>query len=143
MPRASYGDRNTVSVLKGEKNHVTFDTTSKVVDFCLIKEAETGISEALVVLAEEELIVVDLISPGWPCHNSPYLASLHCSAITAQLTVTVTSQVYDQIVAQRQALVPSTKVSSRPWPINGGAASSVAGESSISKLLLLTGHEVR
>ena len=70
MPRASYGDRNTVSVLKGEKNHVTFDTTSKVVDFCLIKEAETGISEALVVLAEEELIVVDLISPGWPCHNS-------------------------------------------------------------------------
>lgn len=36
----------------------------------------------MVVLAEEELVVIDLKSPGWPSVQPPYLASLHCSAIT-------------------------------------------------------------
>lgn len=32
MPRASYGDRYTITVMHGE-SHVVFDFTSKVVDF--------------------------------------------------------------------------------------------------------------
>lgn len=34
------------------------------------------------VLAEEELVVIDLQTAGWPPVQLPYLASLHCSAIT-------------------------------------------------------------
>jgi len=39
MPRASYGDRHTVSVLHGEK-HVVFDFSSKVIDFFVICDAD-------------------------------------------------------------------------------------------------------
>lgn len=37
---------------------------------------------ALVVLVEEELVVVDLQTDGWPVFQTPYLVPLHCSAIT-------------------------------------------------------------
>ena len=39
MPRASYGDRHTVSVIQGEK-HVVFDFSSKVVDFFVICDSD-------------------------------------------------------------------------------------------------------
>lgn len=44
--------------------------------------AEFDDPSAMVVLAEEELVVIDLKSAGWPAVHPPYLASLHCSAIT-------------------------------------------------------------
>ncbi len=143
MPRASYGDRFTVSVLNGGKQHVVFDLTSKVVDFCLISKTDTNITEALVVLAEEELIVVDLITPGWPSFFLPYLASLHSSAITSQTTVSVTPQLYQKIKSLSPTLPSSTKISSRPWPINGGISDNPQDDPSSNVLLLLTGHEVR
>ena len=70
MPRANYGDRFTVSVRRGDKEHVAFDLTSKVVDFLLITQdshdsSSAAVTEALVVLAEEELVVIDLITPGY------------------------------------------------------------------------------
>jgi len=145
MPRASYGDRFTVSAVMGETTHVTFDLTSKVIDVCLIEEANTKKTEALLILAEEELIVIDLITPGWPTYSPPYLASLHCSAITAQTTVSVTSRLYEKIISQPQILAPSTKISPRAWPINGGHPEQNASQNdtnSDQRLLLLTGHEV-
>jgi len=39
MPRASYGDRHTMSVVHGEK-HVVFDFSSKVVDFFVICDCD-------------------------------------------------------------------------------------------------------
>lgn len=141
MPRANYGDRFTVSVVRGDKEHVAFDLTSKVVDFLLIEEAQSRTAEALVVLAEEELIVIDLISAGWPSFASPYLVSLHCSAITAQTTVSVTAELYDRIKTHPQMLPSSSKTSTRPWPINGGVSNAPPAQPSDKKLLLLTGHE--
>lgn len=47
-----------------------------------VVSAEFDDPSALVVLAEEELVVIDLKSAGWPAVHPPYLASLHCSAIT-------------------------------------------------------------
>ncbi|KFQ17295.1 Lethal(2) giant larvae protein 2, partial [Merops nubicus] len=44
--------------------------------------AEFDDPSAMVVLAEEELVVIDLKTAGWPAVHPPYLASLHCSAIT-------------------------------------------------------------
>jgi lethal(2) giant larvae protein len=142
MPRLAYGDRYTLSVVKGENTHATYDFTSKVIDFCLISDVTTGQAEALVVLAEEELIVIDLISTGWPTFSLPYLASLHCSAVTAQTVVTVTSELYDKIKANPQGMTPSSKVSTRPWPINGGISFSEQVDQPSHRILLLTGHEV-
>ena len=33
MPRASYSDRNTVTIQQGSNKHVVLDFTSKVIDF--------------------------------------------------------------------------------------------------------------
>lgn len=37
---------------------------------------------SIIVLAEEELVAVDMTSNGWPLFRLPYLVSLHCSVIT-------------------------------------------------------------
>jgi len=38
MPRASYGDKHTVSIMQGQ-NHAVLDFTSKVIDFVTITRA--------------------------------------------------------------------------------------------------------
>lgn len=42
MPRASYGDRHTISVMEGSNNHVVFDFTSKVIDFQTLGRADAS-----------------------------------------------------------------------------------------------------
>lgn len=88
MQRASYGDRHTITVMAKEK-HVVFDFTSKVIDFfCILPKSEDGgkesttSPEALIVLAEEELIAIDLTDPSWKMMALPYLVSLHASAVS-------------------------------------------------------------
>ncbi|KAH0632032.1 hypothetical protein JD844_020056 [Phrynosoma platyrhinos] len=85
MPRASYGDRHCVTILQGQ-TLVTLDFTSRVIDFFTVYntevEAEFDNPIALVVLVEEELVAIDLKTPGWPTIPAPYLAPLHSSAIT-------------------------------------------------------------
>lgn len=39
MPRASYGDRHTVSIMQGD-NHVVAELTSRVVDFLVMSRAD-------------------------------------------------------------------------------------------------------
>lgn len=56
-----------------------------------------------VVLAEEELVVIDLSDPRWRPLRLPYLVSVHASAITTtQLVDNVAANVYDNIVAAGQ-----------------------------------------
>ena len=40
MPRPSYADRHTVSVVQGA-NQVVFDFTSRVIDFVVLSNADT------------------------------------------------------------------------------------------------------
>lgn len=55
---------------------------------------------ALVVLAEEELVVLDLRTAGWPPVQPPYLASLHCSAITCSHHVSnIPLKLWERIIA--------------------------------------------
>lgn len=140
MPRANYGDRHTVSVKHGETSKV-LDLTSKVVDFFTVdKEAddpETAEPVALVILAEEELVVVDLVSDDWPSFALPCLSSLHSSAITCTNHFSnVPLDVWDKLLEEgrKQTLQCSTK----PWPLVGGR---VTCEESSQHDLLVTGHE--
>jgi lethal(2) giant larvae protein len=43
MPRASYSDRHTVTIMKGDK-HVVFDFTSRVIDFVTIMPADEALT---------------------------------------------------------------------------------------------------
>ena len=85
MPRASYGDKFTVTVMRQEdgeeEQHTVFDLTSKIVDFLVVEGGEGG-PDYLLILSEEELVCVDLCSPSWPTLEAPYMQSIHSSAIT-------------------------------------------------------------
>lgn len=68
---------------------------------------------ALVVLAEEELVVIDLQTAGWPPVQPPYLASLHCSAITCSHHVSnIPLKLWERIITagSRQNTHSSTMV---------------------------------
>uniref|UniRef100_A0A8C5KI02 LLGL1 scribble cell polarity complex component n=1 Tax=Jaculus jaculus TaxID=51337 RepID=A0A8C5KI02_JACJA len=102
MPRASYGDRHCVSVLRAE-TLVTLDFTSRIIDFFTVHsmrpEDEFDDPQALAVLLEEELVMLDLLTPGWPAMPAPYLAPLHSSAITCSAHVAnVPSKLWARIV---------------------------------------------
>ncbi|RXM29664.1 Lethal(2) giant larvae protein-like 1 [Acipenser ruthenus] len=140
MPRASYGDRHCVTVLQ-DKTQVTLDFTSRVIDFftihCTESEKEYDDPNALVVLLEEELVVIDLQTTGWPTIPSPYLAPLHSSAITCSYHISnVPAKLWERIVGAGQQQNPlQTHVK---WPVNGGKSLSPEPR---QKGLLLTGHE--
>lgn len=54
---------------------------------------------ALVVLLEEELVVIDLQTTGWPTIPCPYLAPLHSSAITCSYHVSnVPSKLWERVI---------------------------------------------
>ncbi|KAF9421001.1 hypothetical protein HW555_002984, partial [Spodoptera exigua] len=160
MPRASYSDKYTVTVQQGEK-HVAFDFTSRVIDFFTTTpvppdgvplqedrpdtpaqiqlQTVNQVAAALVVLAEEELVVIDLCDERWRPLRLPYLVSIHASAVTtAQLVDNVAANVYDNIVAAGQQQSENV-YSESAWPISGGC---VEGEGAVAeRQLLLTGHE--
>ncbi|XP_026936464.1 LLGL scribble cell polarity complex component 2 isoform X5 [Sagmatias obliquidens] len=140
MPRASYGDRHCISVIHNGQQ-TAFDFTSRVIDFTVLIEAnpEAALDDpyALVVLAEEELVVIDLQTAGWPPVQPPYLASLHCSAITCSHHVSnIPLKLWERIIAagSRQ----NTHFSTMEWPIDGGTSLAPAPP---QRDLLLTGHE--
>lgn len=89
MPRASYGDRHTVAAVT-KTRHVVFDLSSKVIDFFTVllkqdedeKESAVKLPEALIILAEEEIVAIDLTDPEWKMMALPYLVSLHASAVS-------------------------------------------------------------
>ncbi|KAL0892808.1 hypothetical protein ABMA27_014503 [Loxostege sticticalis] len=159
MPRASYSDKYTVTVQQGEK-HVAFDFTSRVIDFFtstpvppdgvplqedrpdtpaqIQLQTVNQVAAALVVLAEEELVVIDLCDGRWRPMRLPYLVSIHASAVTtAQLVDNVASNVYDNIVAAGNQQTENM-YSEGAWPISGGIPSSTVGG---ERQVLLTGHE--
>lgn len=156
LPRASYGDKYTVSCIHDSK-HVVFDFTSKVIDFLFIDTRppeenenedaveENGVQEgnkveALVVLAEEEIVVIDLLSEEWKMMALPYLVSLHASAVTCSQHVSgVPEDLWEQLKDAGKAQT-SHLYSNRTWPINGGKL--LCGKSTGPRReLLLTGHE--
>ncbi|XP_050298869.1 lethal(2) giant larvae protein homolog 1 [Anthonomus grandis grandis] len=168
LPRANYGDKYSVSVIHGENgdNHVAFDFTSKVIDFILIdskpqaddQESEnpegqennenpvtngttTKIQpEVLLVLAEEELVAIDLLSKGWKMMSLPYLVALHSSAVTCSQYVSDIPESLWETLRDAGKAQTSHLYSDRPWPIDGGKL--LCSKGAVPKReLLLTGHE--
>ncbi|XP_063904574.1 lethal(2) giant larvae protein homolog 1 isoform X2 [Zophobas morio] len=154
LPRSSGSDKYTVSVIHDEQ-HVAFDFTSKVIDFLVIDSkteefddeentVTNGTSnsepDALVVLAEEELVLIDLQCKEWKMINLPYLVSLHASAVTCSQHVSgVSEELWEQLKEAGKAQTNNI-YSNRSWPIDGGRLLCSKG-STPRRELLLTGHE--
>lgn len=140
MPRASYGDRHCITIMQG-KAQVTLDFTSRVIDFFTVQNMDPeqvyDNPRALLVLVEEELVAVDLQTPGWPTITPPYLAPLHSSAITCSYHISnIPAKLWERIISAGKQQNPLH--STVDWPINGGK--NLAPEP-VHKGLLLTGHE--
>ncbi|XP_076865265.1 lethal(2) giant larvae protein homolog 1 isoform X2 [Brachyhypopomus gauderio] len=141
MPRASYGDRHCLTILQ-DSAHVTLDFTSRVIDFFTVhhveRDQEFDDPSALVVLLEEELVVIDLQTAGWPTVPAPYLAPLHSSAITCSYHISnVPSKLWERVVSAGLQQQCSAQACTN-WPICGGK--NLAPEVK-QRELLLTGHE--
>uniref|UniRef100_A0A4W6EL31 LLGL scribble cell polarity complex component 2 n=1 Tax=Lates calcarifer TaxID=8187 RepID=A0A4W6EL31_LATCA len=135
MPRASYGDRHCITVIHS-KTHVALDFTSRIIDFFVIRDGDTDPS-ALVVLVEEELVVIDLQTEGWPVIQTPYLVPLHSSAITCSHHISaIPLKLWERVIAAGE--LQNTHYSKKPWPITGGQ--NLASDPP-QRDLLLTGHE--
>uniref|UniRef100_A0A8C3GBF1 LLGL scribble cell polarity complex component 2 n=1 Tax=Cyclopterus lumpus TaxID=8103 RepID=A0A8C3GBF1_CYCLU len=133
MPRASYGDRHCITVIHS-KTHVALDFTSRIIDFFLDCPLYPS---ALVVLVEEELVVIDLQTEGWPVIQTPYLVPLHSSAITCSHHVSaIPLKLWERVLAAGD--LQSKHYSKEPWPITGGQ--NLAPDPP-QRDLLLTGHE--
>ena len=132
---------------------MAFDFTSKIIDYILTKTKNDD-AESLIVLCEEELVAIDLISPSWPVFRSPYLASPHSSALTgcnmAQGKDLFNSnsqiiQVTKTVLAKIKNLCQGAdkKYSTRSWPITGGKKLSYQPNLQEDAMcpVILTGHE--
>lgn len=74
-----------------------------------------GDPSALVVLVEEELVVIDLQTDGWPVIQTPYLVPLHCSAITCSHHVSaIPLKLWERILAAGD--LQQTHYSKKVWP---------------------------
>ncbi|XP_015837731.1 lethal(2) giant larvae protein homolog 1 isoform X3 [Tribolium castaneum] len=170
LPRSSGSDKYTVSVIHDEQHVAFDFTSkiarqnsdseeesfgNEVIDFIVIdskaeeQEGEenvvtngtsSGEPDALVVLAEEELVVIDISTKDWKMINLPYLVSLHASAVTCSQHVSgVPEELWEQLKEAGKAQTNNI-YSSRSWPIDGGKLLCSKG-SEPKRELLLTGHE--
>ncbi|XP_026684178.1 protein lethal(2) giant larvae [Diaphorina citri] len=103
----------------------------------------------LVVLAEEELLVIDLAHPDWRTLPLPYLVSLHASAVTFSAVVSdLTPGLWKDL---HQAATSVNPPPDTEWPISGGVLLDADGdETNVDETkdhvetrrdILLTGHE--
>lgn len=90
------------------------------------------------VVCDEELVGIDLISEDWPTFRLPYCYSLHSSPIMACVHVAdVDAQVAAKIVEDgRKRMRDNFKYSTKEWPINGGV---VLGDTPTGFDFLITG----
>ena len=134
MPRASYGGKFTVSVMRNieeEELHTVFDLTSKIIDWVVVEQEDTP--DSLLGLSEEELVCVDLGTPGWLAGSSPYMQSIHSCAITA---ISQVNNVTVELVERLEGLSGEDRVGER-WPVSGGVYSGGKGDTTV----IITGHE--
>uniref|UniRef100_A0A914WLH6 Lethal giant larvae homologue 2 domain-containing protein n=1 Tax=Plectus sambesii TaxID=2011161 RepID=A0A914WLH6_9BILA len=140
MPRASYGDRFTVSAQRKEQQ-VVFDFSSKVIDFVTVDEGDGDMEDpsSLVVLCEEELVAIDLRDSKWGAYRLPYFFPIHSSPVTAAFHVAdVADAVYDTIERLGEQQHGRRQfASTNQWPIAGG----VVDDSALRKDIIVTGHE--
>ncbi|CAF0865530.1 unnamed protein product [Rotaria sordida] len=149
LPRSSYSNKHTVSCLcENEHNnertrHVTFDFTTGVIDFFTIdklsNDGSRDDSQSLVILLNEEIVMIDLITDSWPSYPLPYLNSIHASpVICTTFACNVNQEFYKKLL--NYASIQFEDYSDRKWPITGGEINKIEYDSQ-EKHLLLTGHE--
>ncbi|XP_033122221.1 syntaxin-binding protein 5-like isoform X2 [Anneissia japonica] len=132
-----------VTIIQG-KNTTVLEMEYPVIDFVSLCEtpwpsAENQDPYAILVLLNNDLVVVDLTSPGYPCFENPYPMDLHESPVTcvqyfADCPADLIPALYS---AGSNSSRKKTNYSKKNWPIKGGQWGT--GGSSDQEIII-TGH---
>ncbi|XP_045485462.1 syntaxin-binding protein 5 isoform X9 [Pieris rapae] len=142
LPTDKAGRTHSITVLNG-KSTTVLEMEHSVVDFVTLCEsphaAEYQEPYAIVVLLQNDLVVIDLQSPGYPCFENPYPMDIHESPVTccsyfADCPSDLIPAFYS---VGRQGNKKPAGFSERLWPVDGGEWSPAS--CSYSEIIL-TGH---
>ncbi|XP_069358006.1 syntaxin-binding protein 5 isoform X7 [Maniola hyperantus] len=142
LPSDKAGRSHSITVLNG-KSTTVLEMEHAVVDFVTLCEsphaADYQEPYAIVVLLQNDLVVIDLQSAGYPCFENPYPMDIHESAVTcccyfADCPSDLIPAFYS---VGRQANKKAAGFSEKLWPINGGEW---APASCSYSEIILTGH---
>ncbi|KAL0879849.1 hypothetical protein ABMA27_002384 [Loxostege sticticalis] len=142
LPTDKAGRTHSITVLNG-KSTTVLEMEHTVVDFVTLCEtphtADYQEPYAIVVLLQNDLVVIDLQSPGYPCFENPYPMDIHESPVTccsyfADCPSDLIPAFYS---VGRQGNKKAAGFSEKLWPINGGEW---APASCSYSEIILTGH---
>ncbi|XP_004529410.1 syntaxin-binding protein 5 isoform X2 [Ceratitis capitata] len=125
MPTEKCSKSNCITVMVG-KSTTVLEMEHAVVDFIILCEnpwlCETQEPYAIAVLLQYDLVLIDLLTPGFPCFESPYPMDLHESPVTCctYLTDCPSDLVPAFYSVGRTTTSKKTGFSEREWPISGG-----------------------
>ncbi|GAB0094074.1 syntaxin-binding protein 5 [Sergentomyia squamirostris] len=137
------GKSPCITVLQGKATTV-LEMEHPVVDFITICESpwasEMQEPYAIAVLLQNDLVLIDLLTPGFPCFESPYPMDLHESPVTC---CTYLSDCPSDLVPAfysvgRNPGSRRTGFSDREWPMSGGEW---APASCSYSEIIITGHQ--
>ncbi|XP_055615497.1 syntaxin-binding protein 5 isoform X4 [Toxorhynchites rutilus septentrionalis] len=115
-----------ITVLIQGKSTTVLEMEHPVIDFITICESpwESDLQEpyAVAVLLQNDLVLIDLLTPGYPTFESPYSMDLHESQVTC---CTYLADCPSDLVPALYSVGRNTSnrrsgYSEREWPINGG-----------------------
>ncbi|XP_067638462.1 syntaxin-binding protein 5 isoform X2 [Eurosta solidaginis] len=125
MPSEKSSKSNCITVVVG-KSTTVLEMEHVVVDFIILCQnpwlCETQEPYAIAVLLQYDLVLIDLLTPGFPCFESPYPMDLHESPVTCctYLTDCPSDLVPAFYSVGRSTTSKKAGFSEREWPINGG-----------------------
>lgn len=141
LPYDRTGQSPSLTIIHGKVTTV-LEMEHSIIDFITLCEtpwqSEFHEPYAVVVLLFNDLVVVDLTSPGYPCFQNPYPMDLHESPVTyctyfADCPTDLIPAFYSVGCKGNK----TTGLSDKDWPINGGEW----GTSTLSyPEIIITGH---
>ncbi|XP_068617492.1 syntaxin-binding protein 5 isoform X3 [Battus philenor] len=141
LPTDKAGRTHSITVLNG-KSTTVLEMEHSVVDFVTLCEsphaADYQEPYAIVVLLQNDLVVIDLLSPGYPCFENPYPMDIHESPVTCcSYFADCPSDLIPAFYSVGRQGNKKASFSEKLWPINGGEW---APASCSYSEIILTGH---
>ncbi|XP_017790250.1 PREDICTED: syntaxin-binding protein 5 isoform X3 [Habropoda laboriosa] len=135
------GRTPSITVIHG-KTTTVLEMEHNVIDFITLCESpwtsDYQDPYAVVVLLQNDLVVIDLLTPGFPCFENPYPMDIHESPVTCcAYFADCPSDLVPAFYSVGSKSQKKTGFSEKDWPISGGEWSS---SSSSYNEIILTGH---
>ncbi|XP_072755155.1 syntaxin-binding protein 5 isoform X4 [Anoplolepis gracilipes] len=136
------GRTPSITVIQNGKTTTVLEMEHNVIDFVTLCDSPWASDfqdpYAVVVLLQNDLVVIDLLTPGFPCFENPYPMDIHESPVTCcAYFADCPSDLVPAFYSVGSKSQKKTGFSEKEWPISGGEWSS---SSSSYNEIILTGH---